>query len=342
MKRSVIIIVCSFLVVCCGTRTEEVVSVGVEKALELTDTVRMTSVKSELPILAPARLFVAADHLVLYQVQVEKRFQIYDLPLNGRCFSAGMIGRGPDEFIDPDVGSMLGCDGGFFVADQDAFKTVEILDSTVKVTSKIPASTDGATLNGVIKVKDKYVNVDVYAMTPGFNPEGPRQFQVIGPDGVEKRIAELPNWNDNDDNIIRYFSSIVAKPDDNMFAAFYGFNFRKIRYYNLDGDVLKEVSADFPDNSIHQSEEGFLTYGKSFASKNRIVVICNNYSRKSRDKAPNYSEFQVWDWTGHLIHRLIVPMKLGIYTVDFSTGTLYATSGGSEDEIFYCDISEYL
>ncbi len=342
MKKSIIFFVTSFLVLCCGTRSEDVVSVGVEDALALTDTVRMTSVKSELPILAPARLFVAADHLVLYQVQVEKRFQVYDLPLTGKCFSAGMIGRGPDEFIEPDVGSMVGCDGEFFVADQDAFKTVEILDSAVKVTSKIPVSTDGTTLNGVIKVKDKYVNVDVYAMTPGYNPEGPRQFQVIGTDGVERRIAELPNWNDNDDNIARYFSSIVAKPDDNVFAAFYGFNFRKIRYYNLDGDLLKEVSADFPDSSIHQSEERFMTYGRSFASKNRIIVICNNYSQMSRDKAPDYSELQVWDWDGHLIHRLIVPMKFGIYTVDFSTGTLYATSSEFVDEIFYSDISEYL
>lgn len=35
-------------------------------------------------------------------------------------------------------------------------------------------------------------------------------------------------------------------------------------------------------------------------------------------------------------------MRLGAYTVDFSTGILYATSSEFEDEIFYSDISEYL
>ncbi len=147
---------------------------GAEEALGVTDTIRMKSVKSELPILAAARMFVADNHLGIYQVQVEKRFQIYDLPLTGKCFSAGMIGRGPDEFIDPDVRSILGCPQGFYLADQDAFKTVAIKDNSIKVVSKEPLITDGTPLNGVIKVKDKYVNIDVNAMAPGSDPEGPQ------------------------------------------------------------------------------------------------------------------------------------------------------------------------
>lgn len=313
-----------------------------KKAAVLTDTVRMASVKSDLPILAPGRMFTADNHLVLYQYAGDKRFQIYDLPLTGKCFSAGMIGRGPDEFIDPDMGSMLGCDGGFYLADQDAFKTVRIGDHSLSVVSKVPLLTEGVSLNGVIKLKDKYLNLDVYAMVPGSHPEGPRQFQIVGPNGVEKRIAELPEWNDDDDNLIRYFSSVVARPGSDIFAAFYALNFRKIRYYNLNGDLLMEVSADFPDNSIHGSGEHFSTYGRAFASKDRIVVICSNSSRKAKDKAPSYTELQVWDWKGRLVHRLIVPMKFGVYTVDFSTGILYAVSGSHEDEVFYCDISKYL
>lgn len=342
MKKSTLILSLLFLVLSCGTKQKETVSVSMDEALALTDTVKMSSVTSELPILAPGRLFVADDHLILYQFDVDNRFQIYDLPLTGNCFSSGKIGRGPDEFVDPDVGSMLGDDGGFFVADIDAFKTVEIVDSAVKVTSRIPVSTDGSSLNGVIKVKDKFVNVDVFAMSAGYNPEGPRQFQIIGTDGVEKRIAELPNWDDNDDNVIRYFSAIVAKPDDDMFAAFYGLNFRKIRYYNLEGDLLKEISVDFPDYSIHRSDERYVTYGRPFASRNRIVVLCNNYGSKSRDRTPDQTEYQIWDWNGQLVHRLIVPMRLGAYTVDFSTGMLYAALNGSENKILYCDISEYL
>lgn len=331
-----------WLAIGCATQQYAAISVDGSRALALTDTVRMTSVKSELPILAPGRLFTAGKHLVLYEYAGEKRFQVYDLPLTGKCFEAGMIGRGPHEFIDPDMGSMLGCDDGFYLADQDAFKTVRIGDRSLSVVSKVPLLTEGANLNGVIKVKDKYLNPDVYAMVPGSLPEGPRQFQVIGPKGVEKRIAELPEWNDDDDNLVRYFSSVVARPGEDVFAAFYALNFRKIRYYNLDGDLLMEVSADFPDKSIHGSDECFSTYGRAFASKDRIVVICNNSSRMAKDKTPSCTELQIWDWKGHLIHRLIVTMRFGVYTVDFSTGLLYVASGGHEDEIFYCDISKYL
>lgn len=343
MRR--ISIVAFFMLAVIGCKQHDsIVSVGVDDALAVTDTVRMISVKSELPILAAGRLFVADNHLVMYQFRVEKRFQIYDLPLTGKCFSAGMIGRGPDEFIDPDLRSILGCPQGFYLADQDAFKTVAIKDSSIKVVSKEPLFTDGAPLNGVIKVKDKYVNLDVNAMAPEFDPEGSRQFQVIGSGGVEKRIAELPDWDNNSNNIIRYFSSIVAKPDDEVFAAFYAFGFRKIRYYDLDGNVLKEVSADFPDGAVHTEDGYYMTYATSFASKSRIVVECCNFYRlpKPDSKTPDCTEYQIWDWDGHLTHRLIVPMRLGAYTVDFSTGILYATSSEFEDEIFYSDISEYL
>jgi len=292
-------------------------------------------------MLMPVRLFAAGGHLVLYQTRVEKRFQIYDLPLTGKCFAAGMIGRGPDEFIDPDYGSMVGNQVGFCLADRDAYKTVSIVDNAVRVVLKEPLFTDGVPLNGVIKVKDKFLNLDAEAMIQGRFAEGVRQFQVIGERGVEDRICELPDWDENNSNIIRYVSHLVTNTDNNTFAAFYC-GFRKIRFYSLSGDLIKEVSADFPDQSVHKEGIIYETYTRPVASNERIVVRCGNYVRTGHDVRPDHTEYQIWDWDGHLVHRLIVPMRLGTYTVDFFTGTLYATCEDSEDEIFYSDISEYL
>lgn len=341
MKKIFVLVTGLFWAVCCGRQQSNVVSVGVDEAVAVTDTIRMSSVESELPVLSPVRLFVAENHLVLYQSKVEKRFQIYDLPLTGKCFSAGMIGRGPNEFINPDVMSITGNQSGFCLADEDSFKTVDIdiADSTIKVVSKTALFTEGAPNNGIIKVKDNYLNLDVNSMVPGLVKEGTKQYQVIGENGVEKHICDMPAWDDNNQNLIRYVSQPVAAPGKDIFAAFYGM-FRKIRYYNLEGELLREVSADFPDQSVHADGKFYRTYSCPVASKDRIVVGCSNYSYG--ESVPEFSEFQIWDWKGNLVHRLIVPMKNLTFTVDFSTGMFYAISSGSEEELLYCDISEYL
>ncbi len=342
MKKTLLLIASVCVVVGCHNRKEGcITSVGPEEALMVTDTITVQCVRSNLPVLMPVRLFTTKKHLVLYQTQVERLFQIYDLPLTGKCFSAGMIGRGPDEFISPDSRSMVGKQSGFCLADKDAYKSVSIVDSALKVESKEPLFTDGAPLNGVIKIGDKYLNLDVNAMIPGQMPEGIKQFQVIGTEGVENRICDLPDWDENNSNIVRYVSHVVANPDKKLFAAFYC-GFRKIRYYSITGDLIKEVSADFPDQSVHTESLFYETYTSPVASEDRIAVRCGNYARTGQDIAPDSTEYQIWDWDGHLIHRLIVPMRLGAYTVDFSNGILYATSEDSEDEIFYSDISEYL
>lgn len=342
MKKTLLLIAIVFFVVACHDKEDAcVTSVGPEEALMVTDTITMKCVRSDLQILMPVRLFITKNHLVLYQTQVEKLFQIYDLPLTGKCFSVGMIGRGPDEFISPDSRSMIGNQSGICLADKDAYKSVSIVDSTLKVESKEPLFTDGAPLNGVIKIGDKYLNLDVNAMIPGQMPEGIKQFQVIGTEGVENRICDLPDWDENNSNIVRYVSHVVANPENDLFAAFYC-GYRKIRYYSMSGNLIKEVSADFPDQSVHTGSLFYETYTSLVASKDRIAVRCGNYARTGQDITPDSTEYQIWDWDGHLIHRLIVPMRLGAYTVDFSTGILYATSSEFEDEIFYSDISEYL
>lgn len=341
MNKFIVILAVLSCLAACHKVDEAVVSIGPGEALSVTDTVEMSRVKSTMPVLMPVRFIVTGKYLVLYQKNVDRIFQFYDLPLTGKSFSAGMIGRGPDEFINPDPGSMLGTKNGFCLADLDAYKTVEVIDRSIKIVSKEPLITGGVPHNGVVRIGDKFLNLDVSSMITTRPEDEAKQFQVIGESGVEKHICDVPDWDDNNANMIRYISHVVTNQERKVFAAFYC-GFRKIRYYSYKGELLKEISVDFPDSSVHIEDGFYETYTRPVASLDRIVVRCGNYNRLVQDAIPNQTELQIWDWDGRLIHRLIVPMWLELYTIDFSTGFLYAAYSEFEDEIFYSDISEYL
>ena len=104
MNKFIVILAVLSCLAACHKVDEAVVSIGPGEALSVTDTVEMSRVKSTMPVLMPVRFIVTGKYLVLYQKNVDRIFQFYDLPLTGKSFSAGMIGRGPDEFINPDPG----------------------------------------------------------------------------------------------------------------------------------------------------------------------------------------------------------------------------------------------
>ena len=133
------------------------------KSAPVTDSLHLESMAMHGGSLMPTRMLVSGDKLVIFQRKSDVFFQVYNLPFDGSFYATGFKGRGPNEFISPDVQSMIPCNGGFRMADTDgSINTVTLTDSSAFISSKEYVDTKGSHLNGMIPLKDSYLNVSMY------------------------------------------------------------------------------------------------------------------------------------------------------------------------------------
>ena len=287
------------------------------------------------------------NHLVIAQAKDKYSFCIQELPLGGDSFLGAFRGRGPTELIDPDFKSLVPDGDGFIIADVDnLIKKYIIRDGEVVMEDK-QRFFDTNVLNGVIKVGDTLLNVNIDE-----RENHPYEFVALKADGSKKYIGEIPDWDidssqEGKTSLITYANMHIARPYGDKIAEFYSF-FRKVRILDIKGRILSETSINYPTPSsiVPLSEGIYCTYGiPPCASGLRVVALAENSFRAGGPINPQqkkYSEFQIWDWDGHLLHRVIIKTKIDVFTVDFSSGTLYGMNQSLEDVVFSSDISGFL
>lgn len=318
-----------------------------EDYLSITDTIGFTPHHIKTPSLLPVRMIVVNNHLVIAQAKDKYSFCIQELPLGGDSFLGVLRGRGPAELIEPDFKSLAPDGEGFIIADVDnLMKRYIIRDSEVVMEDK-QRFFDTNVLNGVIKVGSTLLNVNIDE-----RESHPYEFVALKADGSKEYIGEIPDWDidtsqEGEISFITYANMHIARPHGDRIAEFYSF-FRKVRILDEKGRILSETSINYPTPSsrVPPSEGIYCTYGiPPCASDLRIVALAENSFRAGGPVNPqgnNYSEFQIWDWNGHLLHRVIIKKKIDVFTVDFSSGTLYGMDQSLEDVVFTSAISGFL
>lgn len=310
----------------------------------ITDTVEVVSNVCKQTILSPMRMFVSGNHLVVASnVKTGHVFNVYSLPLGGDEYSGVNLGRGPGELIRPDFNSMVGVKEGFMVADADDCVKFFRIGSGGIEQSGSERIFDPGPLNGVIRLGDAYLNYNFDRQ------EHPYEFVALKTDGSRDYLGEVPDWDKNigsnsAEAISEYMNMHVSRPKNDRIAEFYCW-YRKVRILDAGGNVLHETSINYPTPSDRQGY--YCTYGMApCASNTRIVALAENAFRivdpKDVVKPKDYSEFQVWDWEGHLLKRIITKTIITKYTVDFSTGILYGLNPDNENVIYTVDIMRYL
>ena len=317
-----------------------------EDYLAITDTVHYEVHKVATPTLLPARMIVTNNHLVIGQNKTELSFCIHELPLGGRSFEAVPRGRGPLELIEPDFKSLMPEKEGFIIADADyLLKYYTISGEDVLLKDKWRFF-DSNILNGVIKVGETILNVNIDE-----RDSQPFEFVAMKPDGTKYYLGRIPEWDEevsNDDagSFMTYANMHIARPSGGRFAEFYSF-WRKVRILDERGNILSETSINYPTSSsrVPPSQGIYCTYGVTpCASDSFIVALAENSFRGKSvpSQQPDFSEFQVWDWDGHLLHRVILKKKMSVFTVDFDSGRLYAMDQENEDAVYSADMSKFL
>lgn len=331
--------------VCCSHIGRTVIISEPQDYLLITDTVKVIPKHCDVPFLMPMRVLVTDNHLVIANRNTGKAFIIYNLPLNGDGFEAVHFGRGPEELIDPDFMSMTAKDGMVMVADADDYmKSFSIGNGKVGLYEKQRMFIESLQ-NGVMMVRNRFLNYNI-----NNRDTQPYEFSISRPDGSQGFISESPHWDDSiEESSIQgaliYTNCHVAQPHGDRIAEFYT-RFRKVRIVDIHGRLLSETAINYPNSSerIHDQPDGsggyYQTYGMVVASDDRIVAQAINAMRLAPPEG--CSEFQVWDWDGNLLKRIMIKEPINNFAVDFVSGHLYGICAGNEDTVFFADIKEML
>lgn len=301
------------------------------KSAPVTDSLHLESLAMHGGSLMPTRMLVSGDKLVIFQRKSDVFFQVYKLPFDGSFYATGPKGRGPNEFISPDVQSMIPCNGGFRMADSDgSINTVTLTDSSAFISSKAYVDAKGSPLNGMIPLKDSYLNVNMYG--------DKYEYVVYDILNDESRlVSPYPDWGGAEEAplLFTYMKNLAGKPEGDRFAAFY-VNFRAVRFFDYSGKVIKEAIVDFPEQVPQNSSDPrnkYLCYASYPYSDSRIVAnLCKN--RRAGEKVQT-TELHIWNWDGDLIRILVLDKDLDLFTIDSDSELLYGLSV-SEPETLYC------
>jgi len=303
------------------------------------DTLRMQDIDIPGILLSPTHLFVAKNYLVVYQMERDPYFYFFDLPSGNFVFSGGNLGQGPNDFIKPDARFFYSTENGFkiFENNGNAIKELEIQDKNlITVHKEIIKPYQNMAISNLLILPNHKI---CYANTLMGNSE----YYISDPNGENPQaIGQFPDWytkSDEDEmNLFIYIKNEVVNPANGKFMAFYAY-FRKFRLFDINGNLLKEVSVNtpgkFPQYTKDRSKSS-IAYSFPWTDGTYVYVICKN--KKIADKKPNRTELQVWDWDGNPVAQLWLDKPIDYFTISLDYNKLYAVDSEVENKIYVCDL----
>lgn len=138
-----------FLLSGCHTKEE-----GVEVEITLPDPVPLSALQKTISVdlLRPSKLIAHGDKLVVYDMQEEDMFKVFQLPEVRYQYSFGTVGQGPDDFVFIDKES-LNSGKQFEVVDQRELVRLDWTDTGAVCVSRHPLLVEErAVLSGVKRI----------------------------------------------------------------------------------------------------------------------------------------------------------------------------------------------
>ena len=329
--RELLIIASLFLTAC---STEHAV-----KNFPHVENIEMNEVVLSDPFLTMGSMFIADDHLVVHQSGVEDMyFKYYSLDDLGFVLGGIQRGRGPDEFVRPPTPRSFIRESSGFSCIVNPFRThVGIEEGRLKVVGRTELGgifNFGA--NNLSKIAE-----DLYCVS-NIDPSQPYEFVLFDKDGENpKYVSPYPNWADADkDELLTYRCLVAANPDRKRFIVFYAF-FAKLRLFNSDGKLLKDISVEYPSKFPQYNPDAKKIAYSFFSYKDDkyIYVISNIGGEKEA------TEIQIWNWDAEPVAILKLNKKVLQFTISHEKKRLYATNPRNDtdnDKIFWCDLPDWL
>ncbi len=284
---------------------------------------RRTSLDQNAEPSVPVAMVVSGSALIMPTRKTSKAFQVVPLPLSGETFLAGDMGRGPMDFQYVDPRGVKAFEKGFLVHDMGGYKRCHLEGKSIVVDSNDKTWAGEAT-NGFAEIKSGYI--DIAPQSSG------HEFVLYTKAAkVDKYISKMPDFgNDTDEEpLFLYMKQWAVKPDGKYIAAFYG-HFDRMKIMDISGKIVAEKTTDFGCTASASDDISRRCY-------NWVSSVTDKYIPALHRNAEN-SEIQVWDWSGNLLKRFIIPDKTAsFFAVDWPNNKLYYVKYDETDAIYEAD-----
>lgn len=333
--RNILIGILLFLTAC---STEQVV-----KNFPRSENINMNEVVLPEQLYSLGTMFTTDDYLVVHQSSLDSMlFSYYSLDDLHFVFGGGRRGQGPDDFTLTLYYRYITVEGnGFGIIDYPFIKHVDIEGERLKVAKQERINLPGPPNN--------YSKIDenIYCIA-NVDPRQSYEFVFFDMEGNNPNmISPYPNWANvkEEPPMFTYGNFVVANSDLKRLIVFYA-NFRRVRMFDSQGSLLKDISVEFPFK-LPQYEEGpskMRTYSIPYSDDKYIYVICNNAKPSEKQEL---TELQIWNWNAEPVAVLYLDKGLRQFTISQEKQRLYAIDPLNDDnaissKIFWCDLPAWL
>ena len=308
------------------------------------ESIKMNEVAISNPLYSLGSMFTTEDYLVVYQSRMDTMFfSYYSLDDLHFVLGGGRRGQGPGEFTNsPNRNYFITEGNGFTSLNTPFFVHMDIEGEELNVVKKEAINTPlGLQPNNYSKIDE-----NVYCIT-NIDISKPYEFILFDEEGENPVwISPYPNWANIKEEfpMFTYGSFIVANQNLKRFIVFYA-NFRRVRMFDSQGEMLKDISIEFPFK-CPSYEEGvgskFITYSIPYSDDNYIYVLCHNAMSSEIKES---TELQIWNWNAEPIAILSLDKGLRQFTISPEKRKIYATDPISDvgnDKIYWCDLPDWL
>ena len=291
-------------------------------------------------------MFICEDKLVLYHMKKDTLFDIFQLPDCEFLYSAGIIGMGPNDFINIDVRSFRPTPNGFLFYDTGVkiLKEVFIKENSLFIDNENRKhfETDHMPVNGFTKLNDSLYfyfgdmnNKEVEYALYNYNSQT-EYTSITYPNWAKKQtLDQLP--------IFTYMKNVVTKPDGEFFVSFYTY-FKRLRIYDQMGVLCNDIKVEIPpfNNNIEtNTEERLLSYyGYPKTVGDYIYVFCKNAKYKNMFEVST-TELQVWKWDATPVATYDLGVNLTHFAISEKYHKIYAVDSQHEECFYVFDLPHF-
>ncbi|MFK8163012.1 MAG: BF3164 family lipoprotein [Lewinella sp.] len=342
-----VLLICILITSC---DNESIKAEGSGGNIVLIDSLNGVPVSTSSLILAPDKIFILRDKLIIFDKKTDKVFNVFNIYENLEFVNSwGLIGEGAEdtfEYIDRNSMSVFHGELGFLAYPEYHFYNIDDAGVFTKKNS----------CNLI------FVNGDINRMVPlGTDKFIMQPFPFLGiesPEFVVPECGPLPQVVDsigsfpNADKIsfssldeIQYFylKSAAVHPDNGTLMAFYRY-LDKVVLYSEGGQLLSENSVSNRKMNEVRGPDRRVYFMEAYSTGNFVYVLY--LDKTDFELGQSFSsintELQVWDWEGELVARFTLDGPIFTFAVDQENNTVYGLQYSEEEPIVRFDLPDLL
>jgi hypothetical protein len=270
--------------------------------ISITDTLKAKVHKINKDLFMPSKVFSIKDKLVVFDNTKDSIFKVFKEPEIDYLYSFGDIGRGPEEFTFIDANSMKIFENKLMFLDHKELKFFKINDTDMNISHSKPIKAEAKPVNRLRMLNDSIYISDVFP-----EKKGNYEYQMINANSRKliKEFGDYPQLNvdfkNENQRYNAFLKSTVIHPINNKIASFYIY-FNKIKIYNNDGSLLKNVNVNnnFPKFEIKNRRKNLLYRSEPIAFRDFIYVLSFNKSKLEIESSISSlkPKLEIWNWQG--------------------------------------------